>query len=143
MSNYYNLLTAVQESIEVVFSNVVLRRMLMKLESDSLPMVIVSPGKEGEKILSNQFCNNVIYVYPVTIAYVEAFNRNMTTGLDTYLEIREAIRNQLNQVRLNNTSVYDTDFNPRAATEFAAALGSNYQVTGWQMQYKISEERSA
>jgi hypothetical protein len=139
---YSTLLQAVQTSVASVIPNTVLRYKVQKLENDTLPLCIVAPGPGGEQIGEQQFSRNLWFLYPVLVVYIAPENRQTTQGLFEWLDTREAIRNQLNQVLLNGAAtVFDTDLAPEEAVRLGEYVGSNYAVTGFLVRYKSAEQR--
>ena len=55
MSVYGDILTAVQTGVATVVSNTVLRKVAQVLKTDTLPLVVVAPGPDGEQIAKQTF----------------------------------------------------------------------------------------
>ncbi len=124
MSNYYDVLSGVKASIQGV------------------PLVIVAPGPSYEKIKLQTFGNAVVYDYPVLIAYVVPGNRLLNADLQSFLDKREAIRDQLYQIGVPGlTRAWDTEMKIGSVSKFAALVGTTYRVTGWEFTYSVSEVR--
>lgn len=146
MSVYFDILDAVKTRLAGVAGAPApdLRYEVELFEKEAAPLLIVAPGPDGEKIVQQTFGKGVWYAYPVLVAYVTAGNRKSAAGLQEYLGVREAIRNELFQVRLPGVSdVIDTGMGPQAVSKLAATLGGNYRVTGWLMTYKAVEQRTS
>ncbi len=157
-SHYWNLLGSVSvqlgsASIPASWApsplpSVVLRRKLVQMEGDPAPLIILAPGRGGEKIFQTTFKStsaggkkNVLWDYPVTVAFVQASNETLTTGLQASLDLRESLRNTLFVVDVGSIVVpaFDMEIDPEEVTDFAAFIGTNYDVTGWAMTYRVTE----
>lgn len=122
--------------------NTVIRRKLQKLDSDSLPIIIIAPGQDS--IREQTFNKQVWWNYEVLVAYIEAANRAMTIGLEAWMNNREQLRNLLFQP-LNTdapSTVFDFDIDPEDVVKFQEYLGTNYDVTGFKVTYTSSEGRT-
>ncbi len=142
-SIYWQILTEVQTLVKVVVPNCLLRRKLFRLEGDTFPLVIVAPQlPPGEHIANNVFNKNVIYSYPVMVVYVCAGAKDLTTGLQSFLDTREAIRQALYQPLLSNVAaVWSTTFEPEESLKFGEFLGTAFDVSGIVLHYKSKEVR--
>jgi hypothetical protein len=145
MSVYWDILQAVEASVDAV-SGVPATEVRYDLEAfqgDPCPLVIIAPGPEGEKHTKLIMPNGVWYEYPVLVALVTPGNRKSASGLEAYLQLRQDVRNKLFAVKLAGVSeVFDTGMGTEAVSKFAAAVGTNYRVTGWLMKYRSAETRS-
>jgi hypothetical protein len=144
MSVLYKILTALKDWVEEVDPGVpvVIRKKAIWLEGDKPPLVIIAPGPKGEKIRSQQFNKGVWWNYPVVMIDVRAANYQVQTDLEAYYDRREAIRNTLFQPILPGVvEAFDVALDPAEATELAAFLGTNYDVSGWSVIYTSAEER--
>ena len=145
-STFYSILQAVQTEVKAVVPNTVIRRKLLKLETDlaTLPIVYLVPMiPPGEKWKELTFNKNVVYEYPVLIVYVAAGAKDMITGLDTFLATREAIRNAcFMPILTGDSTIWDNDFDPDPILKFAELLGGDYDVCGWKFLYYSKETRS-
>ncbi len=142
-SVYWQIVQAVQAQVANVVPNTVLRRKLQRLESDTMPICYVVPDLPGgEKVEEATFNKNVVYLYPVLVCYVEQGAPDLITGLQTYLNVREDIRQVLYQpLALSIAQVWDMDFDPDDTKRFGEFLGTNYDVAGWKCYYKSTEQR--
>lgn len=143
MSKYYDILNGVKEGVAGATEvPVVLRDNLFLVQGETVPLILVSAGNLSEKIRFQTFGNNVVYDYMVLVAYVTPGNRNLNTGLDDYLHTRQTIRNQLFQVAVPGLmEAWDTNMKTGSVSKFAALIGSNYKVTGFEMRYSVAEIR--
>lgn len=129
------------------------RRKPLLLPGDSIPRVIVWPGKAGERDVSKQFKSQssfgktgVWWLYPVNVAYIIAGNREVEKDLEPYLEERQAIRDIIYQLGSAAVAggpiqgVFDVEpFEPEEVFELEAFLKGNYDVTGFQANFLSSE----
>jgi hypothetical protein len=150
---YYQILQAVATSVTTIVSNTSVRWVPKILESDTLPICLVSPDLQGEMIKNETFANatsggnqSVWYQYPVLVTYIAAGNQQAGAGLVTFMNTREALRNQLFQTNMGNflsgvSSVFDIDMNPEAVQALQIALGTNYTATGFALLYTSQETR--
>ncbi len=145
MSDYYTILTSVQTQVATIVTNTVLRRKLFRLESDVFPIVYVTPDLPGgDKIRQQTMKKGVWHNYPVIVTYVQAGASNLLTGLDTFLQVREDIRDKLYQPSLSGaTQVFDVEFDPQPVLNFAEFLGTDYDVCGWKFNYTVANVRSS
>jgi len=130
-STYYTILQSVQTLLinNTNVSNVVIRRRLQLLQTDiaTLPIIYVCPNlPAGEKVRLQTFSKVVCYQYPVTVCYVQAGASDMISGLDTFLQNAESIRQQLFQPNLAGTQTWDIAFDPDATSRFQEFIGANY-----------------
>jgi hypothetical protein len=139
MSVYMSILTAVQTSAATIVPNTVIRRQPQIVKSDTFPLCVVSPL--GEYIRDETFNKNVIYNYQVLVIYIAEGNRQLTEGLSGFMQARESLRDQLYQVFLPGTSIFDTMIEPEDAIKFQEYVGTNYDVTGFLMTYSNTEQR--
>ena len=140
-STYYTLLTGVQTQLQAIAGGptVVLRKKLWVLEGDPSSMIVVAPGQAGEKIAELMFEGGVNWLYPVVVAYVNPIDKTLALSQSIY-NTREAIRNALFTYFNGVISpAYDLEIDPEEVTEFAAAMSTNYDVTGFGMSYQTSE----
>lgn len=144
-SNFYTILQSVQTQCATVVSNTVIRRRLFRLESDNFPIVYVVPRlPSGGSIYKQTFGAGVQYKYDVTVVYVQAGAEDLITGLDTFLSVREQLRNILYQPLLSGaTQVFDTDQAPDDVLRFAEFLGTDFDVASWTFSYVTSETRTS
>jgi hypothetical protein len=127
--------------VATVEANTVLRKRLEVVEGDTYPLCIVAPGTGGEKVDLQTFNKNVVYAYPVLVAYVAQGN-GLIDLQQTYIDTREQIRDQLYQTLLSGAAtVFDTKIDPEEAVNLGAYVGTNYDVSGWLVYYRSKEIR--
>lgn len=145
-STYWRILSALGTRVGTVATAPVpqLRQKLLALQGDTYPLLIVAPGANGEKYQGGTFGGGAFWAYPVTVAYVTAGNRTVATGLQAYLNLREAIRDVLFQPTLAGVaSLVGVDINPQAVVDLQAYLTGNYDVTGWELTFESVETRTS
>jgi hypothetical protein len=147
-STYYSILTAVQTQIQTIVSNCVVRRRLLYLESDALPIVYVAPDlPEGESIIGNNFIGpdgnkTATYAYPVWVCYVQAGAPDLSTGLDVFLNIRQQIKTLLYQPLLSGVAqVWDIEIDPDSTSRFQEFVSKDFDVSAWRITYHTTEVR--
>lgn len=129
------------------------RRKPLLLPGDSIPRIIVWPGKGGERDVSKQFRSGsssktgVWWAYPVNVAYVIAGNREVEKDLEAYLDERQAIRDALYALGPGDTAggpiagVFDIEpFEPEEVFDLEAFLKGNYDLSAWQLSAVSSEK---
>src|SRR4051812_175094 len=115
---YWQILQAVQTSLEAVVSNVSIRWAVKPIETDTYPLCLVAPG--GERVRKNIMPGHgssglwqVWWDYPVLVAYIDKGNQAVTANLRTFMNVRANIRDQLYQVDdaifTGVTGVFDLD----------------------------------
>lgn len=155
MSIYYDILNAVKDGLTTVLTPyavpVVLRRRAVWTQTDSLPLVIVSPNDE-EIIEEQDFMAGTTWQYPVNINMIWPDDRHNDLGLDAqeYLDIRQAIRYWVYYPLLTGVpTVWDADFggNYTSSGEYGTKpfmlvdQKSTFSSTTWIIKYKSREER--
>jgi hypothetical protein len=140
---YWSILQGVQASIQAVVSvNVVIRKKIILLEEDTLPIIILAPAKEN--IRMQEFNRNVSYEYPVHVVYIQGDSRQVSAGLNVYLATREQIRNQLYQVTLPGVAaVWDTNIDIDEAFQYEQYFSTNYDCAAWVPKYSSAELRTS
>lgn len=142
MSVFYQILDGVRDRLSAIPSvpTIVIRKRPILLQEDSLPLVIVSPGKEN--IGDEAFGNIVEYLYSVEVTIIQAGNRVYEADVATLFDLRENIRNQLFQPLLSGAaSVYDCQLETNPAFEVVSGQASNYDISGMVITYKSVETR--
>jgi hypothetical protein len=147
-STYYSILTAVQTQIASIVTNTVIRRRLLWLESDTLPIVYVAPDlPAGESVIGNNFIGpdgnkTATYAYPVWVCYIQAGAPDMVTGLDTFLNIRQQIKTLLYQPLLSGVAVvWDIEIDPDSTSRFQEFVGTDFDCMAWRITYHTTEVR--
>lgn len=145
MSVYWELLTGVKTSLASVpmVPTVVIRDNFQVLDGEKMPLVVVTPGPTNETIRLQTFGKNIVYDYEVLVGYITKGNRVLEADMESYLNVREAIRNQLNQVGVPGLQkAWDTKIEVEEVNKFAALVGTNYKITAWRMFYSVAEVRA-
>ncbi len=143
-SNYAKILGAVFNRVSGAPSvpPVSKRYDLYVTEKDPASLVIVAPSVEKVRIKRQTFGKGVHYEYPVRVMWLSPNNKAINAGIDDYLDLWTAIRNELYQVELPGADpVYDTEMTMDEVSKFAAVVGTNYRVTGWVVWYTAAEQR--
>ncbi len=148
-SDYVQMLQGVVSELQAVVAapTVVLRKKLVMVAGDAVPLWIVAPGKGGEKIIRHTFPGpstptqpTVIYDYPIVIALIYPLNELLTTDLTTNLDIRQTVRDTLYGVVTGTpNNAFDLTMDPQEVSDFGAFLGSSYDVTGFGFLYRSEE----
>jgi hypothetical protein len=122
---------------------IVRRRKPKVFKIDGSSIVLVCPGKQGEKIKSQQFEKMVVWRYPILVALVLPGNDLQETTLDAHLLLRETVRNTLFQPLTGpfKSDVFDFGIDAGAAAELQAELGTSFEVDAFTMWYESAEER--
>jgi hypothetical protein len=145
-STYFNILEAVKQRVLSVSNEItpVIRKRPILLATDAIPAIIISPGPGAETVGLEAFGLVVEYLYPVTITIVNASDR--VTEVEVYgsLELRERIRQAMNQPKLGEVaSVINTTIDLDPAYNTAAGPGTVYDVTAIRLTFSSIENRSA
>jgi hypothetical protein len=120
--------------------NVVVRKRLMLLETDPLPLVVIALLEQSQDIRFRVF-GKVAYKYNVGIALVEAGNREFETGLSSSSTLEQRIRDALQGVLLSGTDVWDTDVTTNETTWMPlSGNAQNYQISTFMAVYSTLEE---
>lgn len=119
-----------------------IRRRNVYLNDDPLPICIISPQDE-EKLADMDFAHGTTWVYPVNVALIYPDNRENNLALDaqTYLDIRQAIRDRLFYPLLDDVAdVWDVDI--EGTKPFTTVdQKSTYSTTIWVVKFKAKETR--
>lgn len=155
MSIYYDILKAVKDGLETELTPygvpVVLRRRQVWTQTDTLPIVIVSP--QDEEIIEEQdFMAGTTWQYPVSVNMIWPDNRHNDLELDAqeYLDVRQTIRYWLYYPLLPSVpTVWDVDMGGNTTSSGIygtkpfelADQKSTYSSTIWIAKYKSREDR--
>ena len=142
MSVSYDILNALKTRLQAVngLPNVVVRKRLMLLETDPLPLVVIALLEQSQDIRFRVF-GKVAYKYNVGIALVEAGNREFETGLSSSSTLEQRIRDALQGVLLSGTDVWDTDITTNETSWMPlSGNGQNYQISTFMAVYSTLEE---
>lgn len=141
MSVSYDILNALKARLQAVngLPNVVVRKRLMLLETDPLPLVIIALLEQSQDIKFRVF-GKVAFQYNVGVALVEAGNREFETGLSSSSTLEQRIRDALQGVLLSGTEVWDTDITTNE-TSWMPLSGNaqNYQISTFLAVYSTLE----
>jgi hypothetical protein len=143
MSVSYDILNALKVRLEAVngVPSVVVRKRLMLLETDSLPIVVIALLEQSQDIKWRVF-GKVAFKYNVGVALVEAGNREFETGLSSSSTLEQRIRDGLQGVSLTGAaSVWDTDITTNE-TSWMPLSGNaqNYQISTFMAVYSTLED---
>lgn len=142
MSVFYQILDAVRDRLATIPSvpTIVIRKRAILVQEDTLPLIIVSPGRE---VIGDEAFGNVVeYLYSVEVTIIQAGNRVYEADVATLFDLRENIRNQLFQPLLSGAaSVYDCQLETNPAFEVVSGQASNYDISGMVITYKSVEAR--
>ncbi len=143
MSVINSILVAVKQRLDILqtWPTVVVRKRMVMLDGDGLPIVIVGLVT-GESIPLEVF-GYIGYEYTVGIVLVQSGNRNFVTGISTDLDLRELLRDTLTGVKLIGVpEVWDTNVVEGAPLDMPLAGNTaNYQLSTVQVKYKTMELR--
>lgn len=146
MSIFYDIIDAVATDVTSVLTPfnvpVSVRRRNVYLNDDPLPICIIAPDDE-ELLADMDFTGGTTWVYPVIVNLVYPDDRENNLALDaqTYLDIRQAIRDQLFYPLLNSVpEVWDVDI--QGTKPFTLVdQKCTYSSTTWVVKYKAKETR--
>ncbi len=143
ISTWYDLLNAVAGAIGGVANlpPAVVRKLAGDLPDDTLPSCIVAKLGPEEYVESN-FAQQDHYRYPVGIFVVDRNDREFDV-MPSYTELREALRQQLDQRpngQLTVTGIYDVTLTPLDLND--GNPNAVYDVTGFRADYDIWETRT-
>jgi hypothetical protein len=142
MSVSYDILNALKTRLQAVngLPSVVVRKRLMLLETDSLPIVVIALLEQSQDIKWRVF-GKVAFKYNVGVALVEAGNREFETGLSSSSTLEQRIRDALQGVLLSGTDVWDTDVTTNETTWMPlSGNAQNYQISTFMAVYSTLEE---
>lgn len=141
MSVSYDILNALKSRLQAVngLPNVVVRKRLMLLETDPLPLVVIALLEQSQDIKFRVF-GKVAFQYNVGVALVEAGNREFETGLSSSSTLEQRIRDALQGVLLTGTDVWDTDITTNETTWMPlSGNAQNYQISTFMAVYSTLE----
>lgn len=116
-----------------------IRKKPVLLQEDSIPLIIVTPGKE--KVAMEAFERIVEYTYEIQITIIRAGNRIYESDVQNFLELRESIRNSMYQPNLPGTDFIDANIELTPPFDIVSGDSSNYDISGLIIRYKSIEER--
>jgi len=144
MSQYLAILEAVQLRVAAVSGGVpvVIRRRPQQLNVDTLPVIVVAPGPEGESIELETFGRGVTWAYPVYVVVFVKGNRELSIASDDF-DLREAVRNEIYQPLLSGAgAVYDIDLTLSGPFNLRNTENTT-ETDAFHVIYKSSETRTA
>jgi hypothetical protein len=112
MSNYFDILSSIQTTITNLnlsgLSQISIRKLPAAQESlDVLPLVIITPKDEGEKIDRAGMEDNIFVTYPVDVIIISQNNRDVTSNnLASYMDWRRQIRDSYQEPPIPNATAY-------------------------------------
>lgn len=142
MSVFWEILFSVQQNLITSIGTVPVRvrKRSILLESDTLPIIIVSPDRES--IAMEAFNRVVGYDYTIQVTLIQAGNRIYEQDTKDWLLLRQKIRNVLYQPTLPGiSSIVGMDMNLQPPFEAVSGNVSNYDVSGMTVTYRNIEER--
>lgn len=146
MSVFYQIVEAVAAEVTTAVTPygtpVEVRRRNVWVNGDPLPLIVVSPG-DTEEVADEDFTGQSTWVYPVNVNLVWADDRVNDFAVDAqlYLDIREAIRNELYFPLLDGVvEVWDVQILGTRPFTLPDQKGT-YSSTGWMVKYKSKEMR--
>ena len=146
MSLFYHVLEAVAGEVDSVLAGhgvpVLLRRRNVWVNGDPLPVCIVSPADE-ERLAEMDFTGGTTWVYPVNVNLVYPDDRDNSLDLDAevYLDVREAIRDQLFFPLLAGVAeVWDVDISATRPFTLPDQRGTA-SSSGYIFKFKAKQER--
>jgi hypothetical protein len=142
MSQIYDILDAVKTRLEAITGapTVVVRKRLILLETDTLPVIVLAPAESSQTIRFRVF-GKAAYQYNIGVALVEAGNRQFVAGTEDSLDLQQAIRDALTGVLLSGTDVWDTDISTNEAVMMPVdGNAQNYQISTFIATYSTLED---
>lgn len=134
MSKLGDILTALATKIGTVAPSVpitVAKRVAIR-EGDSVPRIVIAPLTD--EIVDEGFGGSNTWQYRVVVAYVTSGNLIYDDDLYAFLDVREAIRNELE----DTTPGYDTKLEP-ASPQDLAALDAGYDASAMIVRIRNAE----
>ena len=117
-----------------------IRKKPVLLQEDTIPLILITPGKE--QVEMECFDKVVEYVYEVNVAMIRPGNRIYESDVEDFLKIRQAIRDTLYQPTIPGVStVIDSLIETNQAFDIVSGDSSNYDISSMLIRYKSIEER--
>lgn len=141
-SIFWDTLIATKTRLEGVtgIPTVKIRKKPILLQEDSIPLVLLTPGKE--RVEMEAFDKVVEYVYEIQISIIRAGNRIYEADVESFLTLRQDIRNALYQPGLTGANtVLDSVIETSPAFDIVSGDSGNYDISGIVIRYKSIEER--
>lgn len=118
-----------------------IRKKPVLLQEDPIPVIFITPGKE--KITMEAFDKIVEYTYDLQITLIRPGNRIYESDVESFLKLRESIRNELFQPTLPGTEFIDANIELTPPFDIVSGEAGNYDISGLIIRYKSIEERTS
>jgi hypothetical protein len=141
LDNLRDRLVFVDPSIPVI-----IRKKSVLLQTDTTPIIILSPGKVTN---SNDYFEKVVQrVYPVHLSYIRPGDRDYSEEecsriLDIEEKLREEVFQPLTEIETGLPEDQGVDCNMDEKPPFEVASGdrNNYDISGYVIRYTLFELR--
>ena len=151
MSVYNDILEALAAAIRQIpgIPEVTVRELPLHLPADAGEACFVCPlDGEGERVGRVVFGGDVRWHFPVLVLLLRPSNRAVAAGMATRLQVRQDVEDLVYMPVLEKPGVpgeylaglYNVDIDPKAAADVAAALGTNFIVTGFAVVYHVNRK---
>lgn len=141
-SVFWETLIYTKQRLEAIpaIPTVKIRKKPVLLQEDVIPLILVTPGKE--KVGMEAFNQVVEYIYEIQITMIRPGNRIYETDVESFLKLRQSIRNSLYQPNLTGANtVIDAIIETTAPFDVVSGDAGNYDISGLIIRYKSIEER--
>ena len=141
-SIFWEALVYTKQRLEAIpaISTVKIRKKPVLLQEDTVPIILVTPGKE--KVGMEAFDRVVEYIYEIQITMIRPGNRIYEADVESFLKLRQSIRNTLYQPALPGAdTVIDAIIETTAPFDVVSGDAGNYDISGLIIRYKSIEER--
>jgi hypothetical protein len=141
-SVFGDILTATKTRLEAIagIPTVKIRKKPVLVQEDTIPLVLVTPGRE--RIGMEAFDTVVEYIYEVQVTVIRAGNRIYESDVQSFLELRQSIRNTLYQPLLAGAAtVIDINMETSPPFDIVSGDANNYDISGIIVKYKSIEQR--
>jgi hypothetical protein len=141
-SVFWETLIYTKQRLEAIpaIPTVKIRKKPVLLQEDVIPIILVTPGKE--KVGIEAFEQVVEYIYEIQITMIRPGNRIYEADVESFLKLRQSIRNTLYQPTLPGANtVIDAIIETTAPFDVVSGDAGNYDISGLIIRYKSIEER--
>ena len=141
-SIFWEALVYTKKRLEMIPSipTVKIRKKPVLLQEDTIPLILVTPGKE--KVGMEAFERVVEYIYEIQITMIRPGNRIYESDVESFLKLRQSIRDNLYQPNLPGANtVIDAIIETTAPFDVVSGDAGNYDISGLIIRYKSIEER--
>ncbi len=141
-SVFWDILSSTKTRVEAVANvpTVKIRKKPVLVQEDSLPLILITPGKE--RIGDEGFDSLVEYIYEVQVTLIRAGNRIYESDVESFLELRQGIRQALYQPSLPGAAtVLDVNMETSPPFDIVSGDSNNYDISGIIVRYKSIEQR--